>query len=85
MSRAALLGGKLEMINNYESSQPWVVEIWCVWASLMGDPATDLWLAPPAMAVVTHPQQLPVGANAVPLTVTVEGLVLMGVRGPARC
>ncbi len=77
---SALLGGKLEMINNYEANQPQVVEIWCVWANLMGDPATDLWLAPPLTAAVSFPDQLPVGANAVPVTVTVDGQPLAEAR-----
>ncbi len=70
----AQAGGKLEVFAQYQAAEPHIVEIWSVWSSLIGDPATDLWLSYPTTLTVEHPAALPVGAGAVPVTVTSEGL-----------
>ncbi len=73
--------GKVELYNNYQVQEPWTVEIWCVWNSLLGDPATDMWTGVPSSLAVAHPPSLSTGATAVPVSVTsggspAEGLVV---------
>lgn len=74
----AQAGGKLEMFANYQAFEPDRVEIWSVWSSLIGDPATDVRLAPPTALTVAHPAALPVGAGAVPVAVTDGGAPVAG-------
>jgi len=69
----AQAGGKIEMFNQYGAHENSNVFIWSVWSSLIGDPATDLWLALPGELTVDHPLDLPVNANAVTVTVASEG------------
>ncbi|HRX52136.1 MAG TPA: C25 family cysteine peptidase [Candidatus Krumholzibacteria bacterium] len=75
----AQAGGKLEMYRNYQAFEPDRVEIWSVWSSLIGDPATDVWLDEPKALTVDHPAALPVGAASIPVTVTSGGTPLAGV------
>ena len=72
--------GKLELYNQYQISQPNIVEIWSVWNNLMGDPASEMWTAYPGQIAVDHPASLPVGANAVALNVSSGGSPLAGAR-----
>ncbi|MBN2170655.1 MAG: carboxypeptidase regulatory-like domain-containing protein, partial [Candidatus Krumholzibacteriota bacterium] len=55
-------------------------EIWAMWANLMGDPATDLWMGYPAAMSVSYPATAPAGASSVPVTVTAGGAPLAGAR-----
>ncbi len=76
---AALSRGKLEMYRNYQISEPFNVETWCVWVNLMGDPATRLWLDKPANLDAEFPSELPAGASSVPVTVSLDGQPAEGV------
>jgi len=71
---------KFEMYHNYFMAEPDEAEIWAVWNNIMGDPATDMWTGVPSPLSVTHAPQLAVGAQAIPLTVEVEGVPWGGVR-----
>ncbi len=75
-----LTRGKLHMYRNYIDSEPDRVEIWSTWNNLMGDPATAIWTAEPAVLTVDYPTELSVGANALPVTVTSGGLPVEGAR-----
>ncbi len=77
---AALSRGKLEVYNNYFAAEPHIPEIWSVWTNLMGDPATDMWLSHPGSLVVSHPVELPLGADSVPVTVVSAGEAVSGLR-----
>jgi hypothetical protein len=77
---AAHTRGKLEMYSNFQANEPNAVEIWSMWNNLMGDPATEMWQAQPRALTVTYPAQLPVGAGAVPVTVTFLGAPVVGAR-----
>ncbi len=72
--------GKLELYKNFAATELSSVEIWSVWNNLMGDPATEMWQNLPASLTVTYPALLPVGAGAVPVTVTAGGLPVAGAR-----
>jgi len=74
----AQAGGKLEMFAHYQMFEPDKVEIWSVWSSLIGDPATDVWLSYPRTLTVEHPSSLPVGVGSVPITVTEGGAPVAG-------
>lgn len=74
----ALSHGKLNMYTNYFATEPDEVEIWAVWNTLMGDPATAIWTARPADLVVTAPTALDDDANALPVTVTAGGSPVAG-------
>lgn len=76
----ALTRGKLEFFLNYGANDPSHVEIWSYWNNLMGDPATDCWLAVPAAITVEHPASVPVGTNAVRMTVRKAGSPLPEAR-----
>lgn len=71
---AALTRGKLEMYANYQTTEPNVVLIWSYWNNLMGDPATECWTGLPEPLTVTHPDAIPIGANAATITVQRAGL-----------
>ena len=58
--------------------EPSTVEIWSMWNTLMGDPATDFWTGVPGDLVVEHPADLSTGAAAVPVTVTSDGAPVAG-------
>ncbi len=75
---AALSRGKLEVYNNYFLAEPGITETWAVWANLMGDPATDLWLDTPSILLAEFPTELPVGAGSVPVMVTSNGNPVAG-------
>jgi hypothetical protein len=77
---AAHTRGKLEMYSNFQAHEPNAVAIWSVWNNLMGDPATEMWQALPRVLTVAYPAQLPIGAGAVPLTVTHLGVPVVGAR-----
>lgn len=66
---AALTRGKLEMYLNYHQTQPNQVTIWSYWNSLMGDPALECWTGFPEGLTVHYPTEIPVGSNAVSVTV----------------
>ncbi|HOX24864.1 MAG TPA: C25 family cysteine peptidase [Candidatus Krumholzibacteria bacterium] len=76
----ALTRGKLELFRNYALTELHTVERFSVWNNLMGDPATDVWMAEPADLVVSHPAQLPPAAGALPVTITRDGAPLAGLR-----
>ena len=60
--------GKLGLYTNYFVGEPHEAEIWAVWNSLMGDPATDMWMGVPQALTVTAPATLPLGANSLVVT-----------------
>ncbi len=66
---ADLTRGKLEMYMNYQVGDPNHVLIWSYWNNLMGDPAVEVFTGYPAAISVTHPANLAIGANSVPVTV----------------
>ncbi len=72
--------GKLSLYNNYQLSEPSTVEIWSMWNSLIGDPVTPMWTAIPRSLEVSHPALLPLGINAVPVSVAVAGSPLADAR-----
>ncbi|MBK8164868.1 MAG: hypothetical protein IPK64_02770 [bacterium] len=61
--------GKLGLYTNYYTGEPAQAEIWAVWNSLMGDPATGMWKGVPQPLSVTAPATLPLGANTFAVTV----------------
>jgi hypothetical protein len=71
--------GKLELYLGYQVAEANVVEVWSVWNTLLGDPATDIWLGVPEYITVDHPASLPPGASTVPVTVTSGGQPLADV------
>lgn len=75
---AALSRGKLELYLHYALTEPDVVEIWSTWNTLMGDPATDIWLGVPDEIVVTHPTTVPANVGSLPVVVTAGGLPVAG-------
>ncbi len=68
--------GKLNLYLNYQTAQPNKVDIWSMWNTLMGDPATDMWTGYPAGMTVEYPDPFPVDANSAPVTVTVGTIPL---------
>ncbi|MCP4547246.1 MAG: hypothetical protein GY835_12375 [bacterium] len=76
----ALTRGKLELFINYNSIEPSKVEIWSMWNTLMGDPATNMWMDYPAALDVSYPAALPTLASGVPVTVSSEGAPVAGAR-----
>ncbi|MBD3220190.1 hypothetical protein GF314_03030, partial [bacterium] len=75
---AALSRGKLELWLNYAAHEPDIPAIWSTWNTLMGDPATDIWLSEPALLDVDHPVAIPTLASALPATVTSSGEPVAG-------
>ncbi|MBN1426541.1 carboxypeptidase regulatory-like domain-containing protein [Candidatus Fermentibacteria bacterium] len=69
--------GKLNLYLNYQYDGD-VAQRFSVWNNLMGDPATDMWTAHPAVLSVTYPSLLAVGANSVPVTITAGTLPVAG-------
>ncbi|MDO9171217.1 MAG: C25 family cysteine peptidase [bacterium] len=78
----ALNSGKLAMYNSYNDAEADHVEIWMVWNSLMGDPATEIWTSLPAAFSVVHAASISTGANSFQATVNdgVSGLPAAGAR-----
>ncbi|MEZ4388412.1 MAG: C25 family cysteine peptidase [Candidatus Krumholzibacteriia bacterium] len=72
--------GKLNLYNNYWTNEWQKVWIWSTWNNLMGDPATEIFTGVPATLSVSHPAQVAVGANGLPVTVTEGGVALAGAR-----
>jgi len=70
---AALTFGKLELYRNYQVNEPNRVIMFSHWHNLMGDPATDCWTGIPTALSVTHPSSVPLGTNAVSVTVQDQG------------
>jgi len=70
--------GKVELYTNYQVAEPNTVEIWSVWNNIMGDPATRMWTGVPSRLTISHPAQLSVGAQAVPVQVTAVGQPVEG-------
>jgi hypothetical protein len=77
---AALTRGKYEMYLNYQDVDPNHVLIWSHWNNLMGDPAVECWTGYPDPMVVNAPSTIPVGGNAIPVTVTEGGQPCVGAR-----
>jgi hypothetical protein len=77
---AALTRGKYEMYLNYQAVDPNHVLIWSHWNNLMGDPAVECWTGYPDPMAVSYPPTLPVGVNAVPVTVTEGGEPSVGAQ-----
>ncbi|MBN2172322.1 MAG: carboxypeptidase regulatory-like domain-containing protein [Candidatus Krumholzibacteriota bacterium] len=71
--------GKTQLFIELGGHQDHIAEGWAVWASLIGDPATELWTGVPAVLVAHHPWSLPAGASSVPATVTQGGAPCEGV------
>ncbi|MBK7703145.1 MAG: hypothetical protein IPI34_09780 [bacterium] len=78
----ALNTGKLAMYNSYNWAEADHVEIWMVWNSLMGDPATEIWTALPTSFSVVHAASISTGANSVRVAVNdgLSGLPAEGAR-----
>jgi len=74
----AMTRGKLSMYENYQLSEPDNVLVWSTWNSLMGDPCTSIYTAVPQELDVVHPTLVSLGANAVPVSVTADGLPVAG-------
>jgi len=71
--------GKTQLFIELGGHQDHIAEGWAVWASLIGDPATEMWTGVPAVLAVDHPAGLPDGASSVPATVTTGGAPCEGV------
>ena len=78
----ALTNGKLAMYDNYFLSEPSNVEVWMIWNSLIGDPATEIWTAFPGGLVVAYDATLDEGAESVFAEVT-DGTSGLPVAGAA--
>jgi len=65
--------GKLEMIINFNDAEPTQAGRYCYWNTLMGDPATVIWTGVPEALTVDYPAVVPLGANAVTVSVRGEG------------
>jgi len=78
----ALNSGKLAMYNSYNDAEADHVEIWMVWNSLMGDPATEIWTGLPTSFSVAHDAAVATGAGSVRVAVNdgVTGLPVQGAR-----
>ena len=74
----AMSRSSLELYRQYGADEPAIPEIWSVWNSLMGDPATDIWLGIPSELDVSYPAIVPAGATAIPVTVTSGGAPVAG-------
>ncbi|MGQ4871872.1 MAG: hypothetical protein ACP6IT_08550, partial [Candidatus Thorarchaeota archaeon] len=61
--------GKIQMYNTYNEVEPHTVGTYCYWNTLMGDPATEIWTGYPQTLHVSYPSTLPMGANAIQITV----------------
>lgn len=77
---AALSRGKLETYLNYNEADPNQVVCYSYWTNLIGDPAVDCWTGYPEPLTVQHPDTLSIGANAIIVSVSKEGLPERGVR-----
>lgn len=66
---AALTRGKYELYLNFQETEPNFVTIWSYWNNLMGDPALECWTGFPHPLTVEHPATVPIGSNAVAVTV----------------
>lgn len=64
----ALNRGKLELYLSYPTD-PGNAENFSNWNNLMGDPTLDVWTAFPQPLTVTHDTQIPIGQNALEVTV----------------
>ena len=67
---AAHTRGKTELYVNYHANDLNEATYFCYWNTLMGDPAVRVWTAFPTELNAVYPTTLPVGANAVVVTVT---------------
>ncbi len=76
----ALTRGKLNLYNNYWNNEWQNVWVWSTWNNLMGDPATEIFTGVPDQISVSYPTQVAVGANALPVTVTLSGSPVEGAR-----
>ncbi len=66
---AALVAGKLSLLNTYPDDPSHYVSIFSHWNNLMGDPALRLWTAAPVSLTVTHPASIAYGTDRVQVTV----------------
>jgi len=76
----ALTRGKLNLYRNYWANEWQNVWVWSTWNSLMGDPATEIYTGVPAGITVAYPTSLALGANALPVDVTLGGQPVAGAR-----
>ena len=76
----ALTRGKLNLYQNYWVNESEKVWVWSTWNSLMGDPATEIFTGVPQAIVVDYPAQVALGANALPVSVTLSGAPVAGAR-----
>jgi len=74
----AITRGKQSMYENYHLSEPENVLVWSTWNSLMGDPCTSIYTAVPQQLDVVHPALVSIGTNAVPVSVSADGMPLEG-------
>ncbi|RPH92694.1 hypothetical protein EHM69_12225, partial [candidate division KSB1 bacterium] len=77
-SGAALIAGKLELYRNYIVNHPDLVEDFCHYANLMGDPSVPIWRYTPNSPSVTAPSTVPVRTNNVAVSVQTDGQPLEG-------
>jgi len=68
-----LTRGKYEMYVNYGVPAFHYAAMFTCWNNLMGDPAGEIWTGVPQNIAVVHPSTLPIGANAMTVTVTRAG------------
>ncbi|NOZ09307.1 MAG: hypothetical protein GXO91_10620, partial [FCB group bacterium] len=66
---AALVAGKLALLNTYPDDPSHYVSIFSHWNNLMGDPALRLWTAAPVDLTVTHPESIAYGTDRVQVSV----------------
>ena len=76
----ALTRGKLTLYRNYWANEWQNVWVWSTWNSLMGDPATEIFTGVPAGITVSYPTSLALGANALPVDVSLGGQPVVGAR-----
>ncbi|MEZ4386427.1 MAG: C25 family cysteine peptidase [Candidatus Krumholzibacteriia bacterium] len=76
----SLTRGKLNLYKNYWTNETDRVWIWSTWNNLMGDSATEIFTGVPAAIAVAYPAQVALGANALPVTVTLAGAPVEGAR-----
>ncbi len=60
---AALVAGKLALLNTYPSDPDHKVSIFSHWNNLMGDPALELWTDTPVLFAPDFPESIGAGSN----------------------
>ncbi len=72
--------GKMALYSGYYLAEPDRAEIWAVWNNVMGDPATEMWTGVPGTLDVDYPSQISLGAQALTISVSHEGMPVAGAR-----